>query len=201
MKETEVTVEVLESSNSAEAKLKNLGFTCERVFSMTDRYYSPISIDRLKNRPFESIIRNSFLLRTVNEMTDLDSELVHVLIYKDKIFDQNGDVIEEEKVQTYIDSAEKHAEIFAKAGLVPYATISSFNKVYKREDMEIVLQGVKDLGLFIEFEEMENMKNLPPQEKTKTLISLLQNLGLSLGTDFNCKKLDMYVKKQAEPEQ
>ena len=195
MKETEITVEVLEPKQSLTDKLTSYGFIQNCEFTMLDRYYSPKSIQQLNGRSFESVIRNSFLLRTIIKKQENDDEEVNILIYKDKLFNEKGDVIAEEKVQTYIDNAEKHAEIFQKAGFVPYATIKSSNLVYKKGDIEFVVQDVDGVGLFIEFEEYESISHLSPEEKIETLKNTLLQFDLSLGTNFSCKKLELYLKQ------
>ena len=200
MKETEVTVEVKESYETLKQKLTSQGFSCSKTFTMLDRYYSQISMERLQNRSFEQIISNSFLLRAINSKTDKDEDEINILLYKDKIFDEQGNVIEEEKVQTYIDNAEKHAEIFARAGFKPYATIFSSNELLSNGKFELLIQNVENLGLFIEFEEYDEIKHLSPKEKSSKLISVLKGLGLNLGDDFNCKKLNLYIKQNNSPE-
>ena len=198
MKETEITVEVLETKASLLDKLTYCGFVQTGEFTMLDRYYSPKNIQQLYSRSFESIIRNSFLLRTIREKKENEDEEINILIYKDKLFDEKGDVIAEEKVQTYIDSAEKHAEIFKKAGFTPYATIKSSNLVYKNKDIEFAIQDVDGVGLFIEFEEYDNISHLTPEEKIEALKNTLLQYNLSLGSNFGCKKLELYLKQHKQ---
>lgn len=194
MKETEITVEVFEPKQTLINKLINLGFINTKNFSMNDKYYSIIPKNRLAERCFESIIRNSFLLRKIH-IENSNEDDVQLLIYKDKIFDEQGNVIAEEKVQTHIDSVDKHATIFEKSGFSPYATINSYNQIFKNGNIEFAIQDVDGLGLFIEFEEYEEIANLTPEEKIHILKETICGLGLTLGNDFNCKKLEMVLQK------
>lgn len=195
MRETEITVEVLEEKQTLIDKLINCGFVQQCEFTMHDKYYSPIPLVILKGNNFETIIRNSFLLRTIKEIKESKNQEINLLIYKDKQFDKQGNVVSEEKVQTSLNSTEKHYEIFKKAGFNPYATILSSNVVFKKEEVELVIQDVEGVGIFIEFEEYESISHLPPKEKIEVLKNTLLSLKLSLGTNFSCKKLELYLNK------
>ena len=67
--------------------------------------------------------------------------------------------------------------------------------VYKKGNVELVIQKIKGLGIFLELEENKSMRNLNLQEKIFKLINTVKNLNLKLGTDFSCKKVFMLLHK------
>ena len=192
MKETEITVEVLDSFLSTKNTLEQQGFSCIETFTMTDKYYSLLKQEKIKNLSFQNIIKNSFLIRHI---TSNNCSTYNALIYKNKIFNDLGQVIEEEKVQTTVENTEKVCDILRLAGFHSYITIQSTNLVYKKDNVEFVVQDVNNLGLFIELEELEHMETLKPEEKINQLINILKQLKLPLGDNFHCNKLEMLLKK------
>ena len=50
------------------------------------------------------------------------------------------------------------------------------------------------IGLFIEYEEEENMKQLSSKEKFEKMKDFLISLKLKIGNDFSCKKVFLKLK-------
>ena len=96
MKETEITIEVLEPLEEVFNKLEKNGFKYSHSFVMTDNYYSKYSNDILESFDFPNLIKNSFLIRSFDE----NDQKEHLLIYKNKVLDNLGNVISEEKSST-----------------------------------------------------------------------------------------------------
>lgn len=66
----------------------------------------------------------------------------------------------------------------------------------KREILDSFVQIIKNLGIFIEYEEDESMKDLSPDQKFSYMVNITKNLGLKLGNDFSCKKVFMLLHKK-----
>ena len=80
-------------------------------------------------------------------------------------------------------------------GLLVGSGFALYKFVFKKEEVELVIQDVEGVGIFIEFEEYESISHLPPKEKIEVLKNTLLSLKLSLGTNFSCKKLELYLNK------
>ena len=108
MNETEITVQCFEDLETIITKLKNQGFKFLREFQLNDWYFSPKSIDILQKMSYSNLIANSFLIRQIIENK---KEYVHIC-YKNKLFDNNDNVISESKTKANIDSLENALSIF-----------------------------------------------------------------------------------------
>ena len=87
---------------------------------------------------------------------------------------------------------EKAIKIFKSAGLNNWCNLKQLNLEYKNNEMDFLVQIVEDVGIYIEYEETETMKNLTTQQKIELMHSQLKSLGLNLGDDIFCKKV--YIK-------
>ena len=83
MKETEITVEVLDNVDDLIKMLKEKGFSLESEFDMIDHYFSKENTETLKTLDYKDIINQSFLVR---ELTHTGSK---TLLFKSKEFDNN----------------------------------------------------------------------------------------------------------------
>ena len=195
MRETEITVQIFDNIENVKKQLELQGFKIVKPFIMHDYYYTSIESD-LKNMKFKTIIGNSFLVRHLVNTINGEDITTNYLIYKNKIFNDLEDVVEEEKIQTKIENHLNAVKILELSGFKPYIINKSQNFVYKKGSIEFALQNVENLGVFIELEELEDMQNLTPEEKTSQLIQIIKTLGLKTGTDYNCKKLKMLLDKK-----
>lgn len=190
MKETEITVQVFESKEDIFTKLNDLGFEIVENYQLNDWYY--IKVDNMSNMSYKDLLEQSILVRQI-----ISDEIENQICYKNKEYNANGDVIREEKVKSKIDDAESVKQIFELAGLNNYCTIENNSFVFKKGDICFALQIVKDLGMFIEYEEDDTMpKNLSIPEKIQYMLNLVKGLGLRIGTDTSCKKVELMLNKK-----
>lgn len=192
MQQTELTVQVFDTLENFKKTLESMEFTLLEVFTMKDYYYC--SLNNTENHSFEEIIKNSFLFRYVNG----NDGISNYMIYKNKTFDKDGNIISESKKKIKISSADDANEILSLAGFNPLAIIEQEIHVYKKDDLEFLVQDVSDLGLFIEYEDNNLPQNLSAEEKIEILKNNLIKLNLPLGDDYFCKKLEMIINKKIE---
>ncbi|MBQ7467145.1 MAG: hypothetical protein IJS74_03640 [Clostridia bacterium] len=188
MKETEITVQVFDSFDNIDKILKQEGFVVTRKFLLDDHYFT--SLNDIKDVEFKNIIKNSVLIRK-NESDEICIEM----LYKNKEFDDAGNVVCEEKVKVNISDLEKAVSILTLAGFNNFVNCKQNCYVYKNDELELCLQIVDNLGIFIEYEEDESVKDLLPEEKIEVMKNKLKKLGLQLGEDFSCKKVFMLLHK------
>ncbi len=152
---------------------------------MQDSYYSAISTSELKNMKYSDIIKNSFLVRKVIDDTSTKIEL----IYKDKVVDENNNVISEQKVKVKLDDYDKALEIFKLSNLNLWCEINQDMTVYAKDKIVFILQEVDGLGNYIEYEEDDYMANMSEYEKIELMLNNLKTTTLKLGNDYSCKKV------------
>ncbi len=188
MKETEITVQVFNSFEEIDKILKEQGFARVENFQINDWYFS--KINNVKRLKYVDLMDNSFLVRQILSF----SEEVQIC-YKKKNLDSLGNVVSEEKFTTKVDSLKTTLNIFKNSKLNNYCKIENNTFVYQKKDVCFAVQVVKDLGIFIEYEENESIKNMKANEKIEQLKATIQSLNLNLGKDFSCKKIFMRLHK------
>ena len=191
MKETEITVQILDDVNELINMLKNKNFSLEDEFDMIDYYFSKDDTETLKKLEYLDIINHSFLVRQI-----VGNDNSVNLMFKSKELDEKGNVIAEEKVKTPVASLEKALKIFKFSGLNNWCEIKQHMLVWKRGETEFAIQIVDGLGAFIEYEETESMKDLTEQEKIDAMLADLKGLGINIGDDYSCKKVYMKFMKE-----
>lgn len=188
MKQTEITVQVFENFEKIDLTLKNLGFNMIEYYKLTDWYFTKLS--NVKDVDYLTLINNSFFIRKVDS-----DQIKQFLCYKSKQLNSNGDVVKEEKFKANITDIENTIKIFKLSGLNNYCIVENGSYVYKKDDICFTIQVVKNLGIFLEYEEEESMKDLSVNEKIELMKSRINNLNLKLGLDTSCKKVFMLVHK------
>lgn len=189
MNETEITVEVLDNLDQTIQTLLSQGFEITREFDMTDYYFSKDSIETLQSLDYKDLINHSFLVRKMSNPAST------TIMFKSKVFDNDNNVISEEKIKCKIDNMDDAIKIFNLSGLTQWCDITQHMLIFKKDKIHFALQIIEDLGIFIEYEEQDHMKDLSEQEKIDTMLEDLHKVGLNLGNDFSCKKVYMKFKK------
>lgn len=187
MRETEITVQVFEEVDVIREKLEGLGFKLDETYTLDDYYYSKYDSETLKGFKYLDILNNSILIR---QIVDNDGEQVE-MIFKSKTMDENDNVISEEKIKTKVNSFEKARKVLELGGLNMWCNLFNFSYNYSKGETAIALQVIKDLGVFIEFEENDTMKDMNEEEKFNHMKDILLGFGLKLGDDFSAKKVYM----------
>ena len=181
MKATEVTVQVFESKEELIKKLEANNFKFLGSSVMTDYYFSKYTTEELKKMTYAEIIKNSFIIRACGD---------HVsIVYKNKELDANGNVISETKTRFDIADSQKAKELFLNARLNNWCDLVQDIHCYKNDEMEILVQFVDGLGIFIEYEEDSAVAHLESGEKFECMVNKIKSLGLNLGEDYSVKKV------------
>lgn len=192
MKETEITIQVFEEKEKILSHLQKQAFNLEEIYKLNDWYY--IRHDNVLGLTYQDLMSQSILIRQVIT----DSEQCQ-MCFKDKAYDDDGNVVGEEKIVSYIDNLENTKQIFNRAGLNNYCALENTSFVFRKGEMCFTVQVIKDLGIFIEYEEDETLpQGLSPHEKIDILVARVKSLGLSVGHDYSCKKVQMYLQKHGK---
>ena len=185
MKEAEITVRVFNSLDEINNILNSKGFNLIEKYHMTDWYFS--KYDDVSKLGYAELMNKSFLVRNRNDKKYM------CLCYKKKNFDLDGNVISEEKLLANTPDTLTAVKIFQSAGLNNYCVVENDSYVYKNGSILFALQVIKDLGIFIELEENESMKEMDNIQKFNHTKSIVNSLGLNLGKDYSCKKVFMLL--------
>ena len=67
--------------------------------------------------------------------------------------------------------------------------------MFRKDNIGFAIQDVKNLGLFVEIEEFDHMHSMTSEQKIQELVKIAKSLNLKLGTNYNCKKVQMMLDK------
>ncbi len=185
MKETELTVEVFEKEEDVERKLKDFGYKIIEEYTIDDIYMSNIC-DFLKNLSNYEILKKSILLRAI------DKERKEI-IYKEKTFNKNGEVLFEKKYKIPIEDIDNAERFFECIGFKKTFELNNETKLFEKDGIELNVQKMKNLGIFIEFE--MNIKEKDLEKTREKMKGILQSLPIKIGEDFDVKKAHLMLDK------
>jgi predicted adenylyl cyclase CyaB len=188
MKEIEPTVEVFEKEKDIDKKLTEAGFELVEEYSVDDIYMSN-QHESIKELSSFEILKNSFLIRNIND------EIIQ-LVYKNKEFDEKGQIISEEKYRIPIEDIENAKKFFENLGFKEIFQMYDEIKVYKKGEVELQVEKVKNLGIFIELEMFAEEEDV--DSKREEIHRILKGLPIKIGEDFDIKKAHLMLNRIRE---
>ena len=190
--QTEITVKVFNDLDFIIKKLTSLNYTQQEKVFMQDWYFSKNTLEELNNFDYPTLIKNSFIVRNV-----IDSENKTFLCYKNKILDDFGNVIKEEKTSVEVSNLENVLKILNSCILTNWCYLKQDMYIFSKGEICFAVQVVEDLGIFIEYEETKSIQNLSEKEKIEKMYIDLKELGLQLDTDYSSKKVYLKFKQKS----
>jgi len=190
--QTEITVKVFNDLDFIIKKLTSLNYTQQENVFMQDWYFSKNTLEELNNFDFPTLIKNSFIVRNV-----IDSENKTFLCYKNKVLDDFGNVIKEEKTSVEVSNLENVLKILNSCKLTNWCYLKQDMYIFSKGEICFAVQVVEDLGIFIEYEETKSIQNLSEKEKIEKMYNDLKELGLQLDTDHSSKKVYLKFKRNS----
>lgn len=171
----EITAKIECDRSTAFLILENNGWRLVKAYNQDTTYWTHLDISDVVD--YRTLITNSILVR------DTETKL---LIYKQKQFDVNGNVIGEEKFEQIIQDCTVVNKMFELAGFKNWTTTITEQLIFAKDKSEFCIQDVQSLGLYLEIENREG-------QTIDELIVLAKGLGLPLGDDFVGIKLPYLV--------
>ena len=182
MKEIEVLVEVYDDILSIKNKFKK--FDYKGLKNTIDEYYYDPKRDTLKPDKDNQL---SHCLRVRSKNNE------YSITYRDDVFD-NGKWLYSNEYETKVESVAMIKEIFSKLGLVKFIEINNKKEIYTYNNYEIVIEDVKDLGIFMEVEYCTN-EDVDVKLIKKEIQNFIDSLELNVSEELNMGKPEMYMKK------
>ena len=182
MKEIEILVEVYDDIKKIKEIFKKFQYVGLKK-TVDEYYYDPLR-DTLKPDKTGGL-NHCLRLRTKNDE--------YSITYKDDVFD-NGKWLYSDEYETKVDSITMVKNIFDRLGLIKFMEIDNDKETYIFEDYEIVIENVKDLGLFMEVEYCTN-EDVDVKEIKNKIQDFINSLGINVSEELNMGKPEMYMKK------
>lgn len=181
MKEIEILVEVYDTIDNIKQSLKN--FEHIGLNKVIDTYYYDPLRDTLK--PNNNELNHCLRLRQKNNK--------YSITYKDDVFDGNKWLYSNE-YETDIDNIDTLKIIFNRMGLKKLLIIDNEKDTYKHGDYEIVVENVKDLGVFMEVEYCTDAE-VDILEIKRQIQEFIDKLNINVSQELNIGKPEMYIRK------
>ena len=135
----------------------------------------------------QDILKKSVLLRKIK----IENNEIKKITYKNKEFDDNGDVISEQKINLDCSDLEKAKELFEYLKFEELIRVKYKVVVYSKDKVEYAFQDVENLGTLIEYENTEDFegKSLDEINETKnSMFNEIKNTGINITEEKDVKK-------------
>ena len=186
MKQIEITVRLDEEMQSAINKLENQGFKKIRESEIDDIYMTS-KLNELNKDNIQSILKKSVLLRNLK----LENKEIKKITYKNKDIDKNGDIISEQKIDLNCSDLEKAKDLFEHLEFEEFIRVRYKVTVYSKDKVEYAFQDVENLGVLIEYENIDDFegKSLDEINNIKNnMFQEIKNTGINLTEEKDVKK-------------
>lgn len=185
-REVEILVEVIDKKSYVLKKLRQLNFLGARK-TLDIYFYDPV---RKNLKPEKNNrLKECFRLRTKNNIS--------YLTYKVDHFDKNGKWLYSDEHETEVANDGIALEIIKHLGLKELVKIENRKLTFLTNDYEIVLEDVKNLGLFMEVEAL----NTKPQENVNKvkdkILNFISSLNIKVSRELNSGKPELMLKKMS----
>jgi len=186
MKQIEITVRLDENMQSAISKLENQGFKKIRE-SQIDDVYMTAKLKELNKDNIQTILKKSVLLRSLK----LENKEIKKITYKNKEIDKDGDIISEQKINLDCSDLEKAKDLFEHLEFEELIRVRYKVTVYGKCKVEYAFQDVENLGVLIEYENMDDFEGKSLDEINtvkKNMFEEIKNTGINLTEEKDVKK-------------
>lgn len=186
MKQIEITVRLDENMQNAIRKLEKQGFKKTRESEIDDIYMTS-KLKELNKDNIQTILKKSVLLRNLK----LENKEIKKITYKNKEIDKNGDIISEKKINLDCSDLEKAKDLFEHLEFEELIRVRYKVTVYSKDKVEYAFQDVENLGVLIEYENMNDFegKSLDEINSAKNnMFEKIKNTGINLTEEKDVKK-------------
>lgn len=188
MKEIEVLIEVKSTKQTALNVLKH--FTSHGIKHTLDIYFfDPLRSDLQPE--IDGRLRRSFRLRKKNTECSI--------AYKIDYFKKDGDEwLYSDEHEVSVNDFDITLSILRHLGLQKLVVIDNEKHIFTTPEYEVVLEDVKNLGLFLEVEQLSQISDDKIIDAKKKIKNFLNSLNIEFGNELNSGKPELILKKQSE---
>lgn len=170
--------------------LEDKNFQLIEKFILDDTYFTPKELD-FKNMSYRDILSKAILLRNITEF--IPERKVVTLTFKSKQIDDNGNILEQNKVDCEIINAEAGKTFIEAIGYKELMNIKENDIVYGKDGLHIAIKDIKNGDKLIEVETVDGNVELNTINKLKEKLNELQ---IPIDTnDYFVKKAEIELKK------
>ncbi len=194
MKQVEITVMIDNNLDNIIENLTSQGFNIIRRSIIKDKYLSP-DIDKLRHDNILSVLSGAVILRYLNVN---DSRVITQITHKNKIYDNENNVLSVEAINLPCDDLEKAEILFNNLGFQTLVDVNYNVVVLSNNEIELAFQNVEGLGLMLECESNSDFTGKTEEEinqEKHRLINEIKNFGIEIKEIRDIKKAYELLKK------
>lgn len=186
MKQIEITTRVNNTLEEIDNILTNQEFKIIRTSRIEDKYLKNKDIKVNKSNVLD-VLKKCVLIRylCVNR-----SDVFKKITYKNKVY-QNDVVISEEKININIDDINEARKLFEAINFELLTEINYDAIVYSNGELELCFQNVENLGILLEYENVNDFEGKSNEEilnEKNNMLNELRMLKLNITDEFDVKK-------------
>lgn len=183
-KEVEILVNVYDKKKQAIKKLSNLEFLGNK--KTLDIYFFDPKRDDLK--PDKSgQLNNCLRVRSKGKESSIAYKVDH--------FDKMGVWLYSDEYESNVSDFNKTVEIFQKLGFKELIRIENIKSTFINKKYEVVLEDVKNLGLFMEVERHNVGKKEDIVKVKEEIWNWIQKLNIKVGLELTMGKPELMLKR------
>lgn len=148
-------------------KLQNLKVSEEDSEYQKDTYYVPKHRDFLAEKPISDWLR----IRETNHGDSIN--------FKHWYNEGNTQAVYCDEFESKVENVESVKKIFSALGIKEIVVVEKTRRIWNYRDIEVALDDVTDLGIFLEMEAKGNFDTIEAAEKR--LYEVLDELGAKIG--------------------
>ena len=189
----EITVKLKCSKKEIIKILEDQNFKKGREYVLNDKYYIPHNINTNK-LSIREILHTAILIREIEESyPDMSRKKSTRITFKKKEFSENGDIINQEKIDCEIVNTEDGRKLIEAIGYNRLMNIKENGIIFTNGEFEIQVKDIINGDKLIEVELIENSEKFNTIEKLKNEINKL-NLPIDKSNYF-VKKAEIELAK------
>lgn len=186
MKQIEITTKVNNTLEEIDNILTNQGFKIIRTSRIEDKYLKNKDIKVNKSNILD-VLKKCVLIRylCVNK-----SDVFKKITYKNKVY-QNDVVMSEEKININIDDINEAKKLFEAIDFELLTGVNYDVIVYSDGKIELCFQNVENLGILLEYENVNDFEGKSNEEilnEKNNMLNELRMLKLNITDEFDVKK-------------
>ncbi len=176
----EITVKIKGNIEDLHELLKRRGYKIEKEFYIDDSYFVPINL-KIKEMKIRDIIAKAVIVRQF----DYKDKVNKTITFKKKIFDKNGDIINQETIDCDIIDIDSSKKLLNAIEYKEIMNIKEKDIVYKKDNLEFAVKDIINGEKLIEIETRDTIGLRNIQELKQTI----SEMNIPIETD------DYFIKK------
>lgn len=161
----EITVRIKGDLNEFYENIKEKGFEVTDRFKMDDTFFVPQSLD-LEKMSTREILANAVLVRIVERH---NGKLVKNITFKRKIFDEDGNILSQSKVECDVLDTEDAKKLLTAIGYKELMRIKESDIAFAKNGFSFAVKDIENGEKLIESEAEPNDKEMDTLEKLKVM--------------------------------